>query len=392
VPPDLDADLAALEPEMIARRRDVHQHPELGFKETRTAGVVADELRRLGLPVRTGVGRTGVVADLVGARPGPCILLRFDMDALPVQEATGAPYASVNAGVSHACGHDAHVAIGLALAKAFATRKAQIAGRIRFVFQPAEEIADGAKGMIADGALADPAPVASFGLHVWNKRPVGWIGATPGPCMAAVDRFEIELEGGGGHGALPHLANDAIVASAHVVAALQTVVARNVDPLEAAILSVGMIQGGDAFNVLPDRVRLRGTLRSYVPSTRDRVVARLTEVATGVAAALGCRAQVRVEALGIALANDEAAAARVREIARQTPGVTDVTATERTMGGEDMAYFLERAPGCFFFVGSANPEKGLDASHHTPAFDIDERALLVGARVLARVAADHVLR
>jgi amidohydrolase len=382
------ADLDALEPAMRARRRDLHEHPELGFQETRTSGIVAEELRSLGLRVRTGVGKTGVVGVLEGAHPGPTLLLRFDMDALPIQEATGAPYASRNAGVMHACGHDGHVAIGLALARAFAARRGELHGTLKFAFQPAEELMNGASRMVEDGVLREPAPDLGLGLHLWNYQPVGWVGAAPGPVMAAADRFSAAIRGPGGHGATPALTRDPIVAAAHAITALQTITSRNVDALDSAVVTVGAIHGGEAFNVIPQEVRLLGTVRTFRPDTRERVLARVREVLEGTAQTLGCEAVVEIEHGCPAVVNDPALAARVRAIAAHVQGVREVGAEERTMGSEDMSLLMEPR-GCFVFVGS-NPGQ-LPRSHHHPRFDLDERALLIGAKVLALAAAEHVL-
>nr|MBP7691183.1 amidohydrolase [Anaerolineales bacterium] len=241
-------------PEMSARRRDFHRHPELGFQEVRTAGIVAQELNRLGLEVTTGVGRTGVVGVLEGDQPGPTVLLRFDMDALPITEANAVDYASETPGVMHACGHDGHTTIGLAVAKLLTPWRARMAGTLKFVFQPAEEGLGGAEAMVQDGVLdrLGPAPERALALHLWNSEPVGWVGATNGPAMAASERFTLTLQGRGGHGAIPHQTVDPVTAAAHVVTALQTIVSRNVNALDSAVISVTMLKAGDAFNVIPD--------------------------------------------------------------------------------------------------------------------------------------------
>ncbi len=246
-----------------ALRRDFHQHPELGFEEVRTAGIVAAELQKLGLEVQTGVGKTGVVGLLETDKPGPVLLLRFDMDALPIHEATGAEYSSVTPGVMHACGHDGHTAIGLTVAHLLHGVRDSLAGTVKFVFQPAEEIVRGARQMIADGVLESPPVEMALALHLWNYKPVGWFGVTQGPAMAAASTFHLRLEGRGGHGASPHLASDPIMAAAQVITALQTIVSRNVSPLEPAVVSVTQIHAGEGYNVLPGVVEMGGTVRSY---------------------------------------------------------------------------------------------------------------------------------
>ncbi|MBI3241223.1 MAG: amidohydrolase [Chloroflexi bacterium] len=382
----------ALEPEMIARRRDFHRHPELGFQEVRTAGIVANELNQLGLEVRTGVGRTGVVGLLEGDKPGPTILLRFDMDALPITEANKTDYISQTSGVMHACGHDGHTAIGLAVAKMLTPLRSQIAGTLKFVFQPAEEGLGGAAAMVQDGVMESPAPERSLALHVWNDKPFGWAAATDGPCMAASERFTITLQGKGGHGASPYQTKDPVTASAQIITALQTIVSRNVNALESAVISVTMVNAGDAFNIVPDSAVLRGTIRTFNPAVRDLVLRRVREVAEGVARAMECEPAVELTSTTPAVVNDSAMSAEVRNLAKTLPGVTQVSADERTMGSEDMAFMMNTVPGCYFFVGSADSAKGLDFPHHHPRFDFDERVLVQSAALMARAAAAYVLK
>ena len=272
---DFHAAAEAIHQEMIERRRDFHRHPELGFQEVRTAGIVASELNELGLEVQTGVGKTGVVGMLEGDEPGPTVLLRFDMDALPIEEENTTDYISTAAGVMHACGHDAHTTIGLGVAKLLNPYRDQLKGRLKFVFQPAEEGLGGASAMIAEGVLENPAPDYALGLHVWNEKPVGWVAATPGAAMAAVNSWKMRITGAGGHAASPFQTRDPIVAAAQIVTAAQSIVARNVDARESAVLSVSTIHGGDASNIIPSRVELSGTLRTYLPSIHDLVQRRL---------------------------------------------------------------------------------------------------------------------
>jgi amidohydrolase len=268
-------------------RRDFHRHPELGFQEVRTAGVVARELTDLGLEVSTGIGKTGVVATLEGSRQDSVVLVRFDMDALPIQEETGAEYASQTPSVMHACGHDGHTAIGLAVARMLDAHKMEFSGTIKFVFQPAEEGLGGAEAMVADGILENPKPDLCLSLHLWNDKPLGWIGVTPGPAMSASDRFTVKITGRGGHGAAPHLTVDPVVAGAQVISTLQSIVARNVKPLESAVVTVTSMSGGEAFNVIPEKVDLKGTIRTYNPEIRELVLERFEEITTGVAEAFG---------------------------------------------------------------------------------------------------------
>jgi len=367
---------------LVATRRDLHRHPELGFEETRTAGIVAGRLAGLGWSPRTGVGRTGVTAD-PPAGPGaqaPRILLRADMDALPLTEATGAPYASEAPGKMHACGHDGHVAVGLALANRLSLTRS--AGRFRFLFQPAEEGAGGAEACAADGVLENV--TAAFGLHLWNQLPVGKIGINRGELLAAVDEFAIEVEGRGGHGASPHETADPIVAAARIIEALQSVVSREISPLDSAVVTVGSIHGGTAFNIIPSSVRMTGTARSFTDETGRALPEKVARVVRGTAEAAGVQARLDYRRVNRATVNDRAMADFVIATARELFGEDNVDTETRTLGGEDMSVFLSRVPGCFFFVGSA--PAGGHRPHHSPDFDIDERALALATLLFEAVA------
>ncbi len=377
---------SALFPHTQQWRRDLHRHPELGFEEHRTAGIVARELRTLGLEVSTGIGKTGVVGLLEGAHEGPTLLLRFDMDALPIQEETGAEYASTRLGVMHACGHDGHVAIGLTVARLLTQHRDEIHGKVKFVFQPAEEGLGGAQAMLEDGVLESPRPDYSLALHLWNEKPVGWIAATPGPFMAGSDVVDINLQGRGGHGALPHQTRDPIVAAAQLILALQTIVARNVPPLDVAVLSITQVHGGDAHNVIPEVVHLRGTLRTFSKSTRELVLNRIFQLTDHLAYAMGCNDEVKITDLTPPVVNDETVTMLVAQTAREVLPEVVVDTSYRTMVSEDMALLMERVPGCYFMVGSANPERGLNYGHHHPKFDFDEQALVFGVTLMSAVA------
>lgn len=375
---------------VVSIRRDLHRHPELGFKETRTASVVARELRNLGLEIATGIAETGVVALLEGARPGPTILLRFDMDALPIQEETGAEYASQNPGVMHACGHDGHIAIGLTVARLLHAHRKDLAGAVKLVFQPAEEGLGGAKRMIEEGVLQTPRPTTALGVHLWNNKPLGWVGITPGPTMAAADIFTVRIIGKGGHGAMPHETVDPVVAAAQIVSSLQTIVGRNVPPTKTAVVTVAAIHGGKAFNVIPSQVDIKGTLRAFDPDVRQLVIERFNAIVHSIAQGMGCQATIKIESLTPALVNDPQVAARVQNIVRRILPDCNLETDYQVMGSEDMAFFLQETPGCFILVGSANVEKGLDASHHHPRFDFDERALPIAAAIIAEAAAEYL--
>lgn len=367
-------------------RRDFHRYPELGFQEFRTAGMVADELNTLGLEVWSGVAKTGVVALLDSGRPGPTALLRFDMDALPIQEQTGAVYASTNPGVMHACGHDGHTAIGLSVARILDSTREHLRGKIKFLFQPAEEGFGGALKMIEAGVLENPKPDFALALHLWNEQPIGWLGITPGPVMAAAERFEIKLSGKGGHGAAPHLAVDPICASAQIITALQSIVSRNVPPLKTAVVSVTKVHGGDTFNVIPPQVNLMGTIRSFEPEVRKRVLGRFEQIVNGLAGALECETEIDIQNIAPPVVNDKRISELVHEIAQHQLPDCRLDNEYRTMGSEDMAFILEEIPGCYFFVGSSNSAKGLDESHHHPRFDFDEQSLITGTALMAGAA------
>ncbi len=363
---------------LVATRRDLHQHPELGFEETRTAGIVAGRLARLGLSPRTGVGKTGVTAD--PGESGARILLRADMDALPLTEATGAPYESRVPGKMHACGHDGHVAIGLAVAERLS--RSSLASRFRFLFQPAEEGAGGAEACLTDGVLEGVA--GAFGLHLWNQLPVGKIGVNRGALLAAVDEFAIEVEGRGGHGASPHETADPIVAAARIIEALQSVVSREISPLDSAVVTIGSVHGGTAFNIIPSSVRLTGTARSFTQEAGRALPEKVARVVRGTAEAAGVTARLDYRRVNRATINDRAMAELFIETAREIFGEENVETETRTLGGEDISVFLSRVPGCFFFVGSA--PAGSHRPHHSPDFDIDERALALATMLFEAVA------
>ena len=373
----------ALAGEIIAQRRDFHRHPELGFQEHRTAGIVVDALDRLGLKIRTGVAKTGVIALLNGVRPGPTILLRFDMDALPIQEETGAPYASEFDGVMHACGHDGHTAIGMAVAKLLHGHRQELPGKVKFVFQPAEEGLNGAERMVEEGVLLDPTPDYTLAMHLWNGKPVGWIGITPGPALAGSERLEIDIAGRGGHGASPHQTVDPVLAAAQVICALQSVVSRNLDPGKPAVVSVTQIRAGDAFNVIPSRALLGGTIRTFGGEVRDLVLRRVEEIVCGIAEAMGCEAKVNIKRLTPPVINDQELAIRMQSLVKKVCPEAIVDAEEVSMGSEDMAFMMEDIPGCYILVGSNNPEKRLDAPHHNPRYDFDEVVLPKAAALMA---------
>jgi len=388
---NLESQANNLHSKVIAFRRDLHQHPELAFEEQRTAGVVAQALTALGIEVQTGVGQTGVVGLLEGSQPGPTVMVRCDMDALPIDEHNSTSYVSETQGKMHACGHDGHTAIALGVAEILAQHREAIHGRVKFVFQPAEETGQGAKAMIDDGVLKDPSPDVCLGLHLWNELPAGEVAVTPGPIMAGADSFYATIEGRGGHGALPHLVADPVLAMAHSITGLQSIVSRNVSPLAAAVVSTTQIQAGSAVNVIPDDCRFSGTIRTFDTAVRQRVLDRVEAIIEGTAATFGCSARVEFELMSLPVINDREVAARVgNHAARVLPGLT-YHRDFRTMAAEDMAYFLAKVPGIFMLVGSANAARKLTFPHHHPSFDFDEDALLTGMILMAAGVAEFVL-
>ncbi len=380
----ISPEVRAVRDEAVRTRREIHRWPELGFEEVRTAALAARTLRRIGLRVKTGVAKTGVVALLQGGRPGPTLLVRADMDALPLTEETGAPYASRRPGRMHACGHDAHVAISLGAAHVLSADRERLPGSVKFIYQPAEESPGGALPMIEAGVLSSPRVDAAIALHMWNDLPTGSLGVRSGALLACTDRFEVTIIGKGGHGAAPHQAIDPIVTAAEVISALQTIPSRVVSPLEPVVVSVCQIHGGTAFNVIPDQVTLAGTVRTFNRDLRRRLPRMMEEVVRGVTSAHRAKYEFRFDAHYPSTVNDPAMTSLVRGVAERLVGARNVSDDVRTMGGEDMSYFLERVPGCFFFVGSAHPRKGAPGPHHSARFDIDEDSIPVGIEMLVR--------
>ncbi len=390
---DWFSEAQAIRADLIERRRDFHRHPEIAFQEFRTAGIVAQTLNDLGLEVTTGVGKTGVVAVLDGAHDGPTVLVRCDMDALPITEANNTEYMSETPGKMHACGHDGHMAIGLAVARLLSGHREQISGRVKFLFQPAEEVANGAQAMIDDGALSHPRPQVSLGLHLWSELPTGQIAITDGPMMAGADVFKITIKGSGGHAAIPEQTRDPIAAGAQIVSALQTIVSRNVSGLDTAVVSVSMFHAGDANNVIPSEAQLQGTFRTYRAEVHDLVQRRLREIVTGIAAAMGCEADIEIRQVAPPLINDVSSNDHLRHAFEpiRSAGKLDIRDGFQTMTAEDMAVILNNVPGSYFFVGAANAARGITYPHHHPKFDIDEDALPIGAALLCAGVADYLM-
>jgi amidohydrolase len=377
--------IQSMQSDLVAWRRRLHQRPELGFREQLTAEFIQQRLTEWGIPFQSGVAKTGVVAVIESSHPGPVLGIRADMDALPIQEENEVPYCSQHEGMMHACGHDGHVAIALGTVRYLAEHRDQWRGTVKVIFQPAEEGPGGAKPMIEAGALKNPDVEAMIGLHLWNNLPLGTVGVRTGPLMAATALFNLTLQGKGGHGALPHQTVDAVVVGAQIVNALQTIVARNVDPTQAAVVSVGKFHSGYAPNVIADVAELSGTVRYFDPRYTDFLPARIEQIVAGICQSQGATYEWDYQTLYPPVINDAGMAELVRSVALsvvETP--TGVVPDCHTMGGEDMAFFLQEVPGCYFFLGSANTEKALAYPHHHPRFDFDETALGLGVEMFVR--------
>ncbi|MCB1009199.1 MAG: amidohydrolase [Acidobacteria bacterium] len=403
VAPAIDARVAALEGTLVEWRRHLHEHPELSNREVETERYVAERLRAMGLSPRTGIAGHGVVAVIEGRLPGATVALRSDMDALPVAEEVDLPFASRATGtfeertvpVMHACGHDAHMSMLLVAAEALVAVRDRLPGRVVLLFQPAEEGVPieeqpaGAEAMVRDGVLDDPKVDAVFGLHVFAGMTSGVIGYRPGPALAAADRFEIVVEGKQAHGSKPWAGVDPIVAASEIVGALQTIVSRQIDlTKEPAVVSVGQFESGVRNNIIPDRARLVGTIRTFDEAMRDEIHARLRRIAENVAEAQGARAEVTIERGYPVTVNDPALTREMLPtLERVAPG--QVREVGKITGAEDFAFYAQRVPGLFLSLGiTPAGEESHAASNHSPRFFVDESALPVGARALAQLAAD----
>ena len=381
-PPALRDSVAQISADAVALRRDIHQHAELSTEEHRTQGVIIDRLNAAGISHVRPCADTGATALVRGALPGPNLLWRADIDALPLREETGLPFASEN-GAMHACGHDGHIAIAVAMAELLHQSRESLRGTVRFAFQPAEEHVGGAQRMIREGILDEPRVDRVFGLHLWASTPLGDALVKPGPVFAAATHFRIIIRGHGGHAAAPHETVDPIVVAAHAIVALQTVVSRSVDPAETVVLSVGRIQGGVRGNIIPNECWMTGTIRTYEDQVLKRVLRRVEEILGGVTAAWGGEYQLDHSTLG-ACVNDEAAAATVAEAAAGLLGASHVGPGQAT-GADDMNLFLEARPGAYFMLGAQPRREGRVYPHHHSRFDFDEGAIPIGIELGLRV-------
>ena len=384
--------IQALQPQIVEWRRRLHQRPELGFREKLTAEFVAQKLTEWDIEHQTGIAQTGIVATITGTKApdasiqDPKVLaIRADMDALPIQEENEVPYRSQHDGLMHACGHDGHTAIALGTAYYLSQHRDSFAGTVKIIFQPAEEGPGGAQPMIEAGVLQNPNVDAIIGLHLWNNLPLGTVGVRTGALMAAVELFRCTIHGRGGHGAIPHQTIDSIVVSAQIVNALQTIVARNVNPIDSAVVTVGELHAGTATNVIAASARMSGTVRYFNPALAGFFQQRIEQIIAGICQSHGATYELDYQSFYPPVINDGAIADLVRSVAENVVEAEIGIVPEcQTMGGEDMSFFLQQVPGCYFFLGSANIHKGLSYPHHHPRFDFDETALGMGVEIFAR--------
>ena len=389
----------ALQDAVVKARRDFHQHPELSNREERTARVVAEKLRALGLTdVKTGVGKHGVTALLKGGKPGPVVAWRADMDALPVFSSSTKAWKSVNGGVHHACGHDAHIAIALAVAELLAGMRADLPGTVKFIFQPAEEGAPrgeegGAALMIKEGALENPRPAAIFGLHVWSLAPTGTVNYSSGPAMASADSFRVSIKGKQVHASTPHLGIDAIAVAAQCVTALQTIRSRRIDPNESMVLSIGSIHGGNRSNIITGEVTMEGTIRTFSENTRESVRGMMRRTLAGCTSAGDATFSLDFDGTAYPVTvNDPGLTAESLPQMRRVLGEANIRAAAPVTGAEDFSYFQKIIPGFFWFLGVRNEAQGITGAHHTPEFDLDEAALVPGVKLAANQLVDYLER
>ena len=380
-------EIRALQPKLVEWRRRLHQRPELGFTEQLTAEFISNKLQEWGIKNQIGIAKTGIVATIDSGKPGPVLAIRADIDALPIQEENEVSYRSQHDGIMHACGHDGHTAIALGTAYYLANHREDFKGTVKIIFQPAEEGPGGAQPMIEAGVLKNPDVDAIIGLHLWNNLPLGTLGVRSGALMAAVEIFECTIFGKGGHGAMPHQTVDSIVVASQIVNALQTIVARNVDPIDSAVVTVGEFHAGTAHNVIADTAQLSGTVRYFNPKYQEQRFfdKRVEQVIAGICQSHGASYKLNYYSLYPPVINDAKIADLVRKVAEsvvETPA--GVVPECQTMGGEDMSFFLQAVPGCYFFLGSANPDKNLAYPHHHPRFDFDETALGMGVEMFVR--------
>ncbi|MBD3182888.1 amidohydrolase [Candidatus Poribacteria bacterium] len=370
---------------LVKIRWDFHRIPELSFEEEKTSQKIAGILREIGIDeIQTGVARTGVVGLIRGRNPGKTIAIRADIDALPIQEENDVSYKSQNDGVMHACGHDVHITTALGTAMIINRKKDELYGNVKFIFQPAEEVAGGGKMMVEEGALENPEVDMIMALHVWPGLDEGKIGVRSGPSMASMDKFEITVKGPGGHGALPHLTSDTIVASAQIINILQTVTSRSIEPIQPVVFSVCMINGGDAFNIIPEEVKLTGTARTLDDEVKTKSIKRVKEILNGISKAMNVKCIFNYLDGCPVLINNPEVVEIIEDAAVQVVGSKNVVEVKPTMGGEDFTYFTRKVPGAMFFLGVKNKSSGMTSSVHTATFDVNPGVLTIGTSILTQ--------
>ena len=369
-------------PQTQADRRHFHRHPELAFEEFKTAEYISTRLQALGFTVNNGIAGTGVIASFDTGKAGPTVLFRFDMDALPVMEENEIDYCSEAPGKMHACGHDGHMAIGLTIAWMIRQIHDRLSGSFQLLFQPAEEIGQGAVRMVKEGALAENQPDYVLGVHLWNEKPYGWLGIKGGALMAASGTFEINVTGKGGHGGQPQSSIDPIVASAQIIEQIQTIVSRNLNPFDSAVISVCSIHGGTSFNITPSNVIMSGTIRYLSESIYLTIRQRLVEICENTAKAMGCQVELKLEELVKVTCNNEFVAEKAKVAASKLGRQVQIDSSYQTMLSEDVGVFLEQAPGCFILLGAGCNDDGGPYPHHHPRFNFDERAMSLAAALL----------
>ncbi|MTI65551.1 MAG: amidohydrolase [Firmicutes bacterium] len=376
--------------EVIDLRRYFHKHPEVGFKEYNTSKKIANLLESFGLTVITNVAKTGVIGILKGSKPGKTIAIRADMDALNIKEKTNLKFKSENSKVMHACGHDGHIAICLGAAKILSELKEEIKGNIKFIFQPAEEGPGGAKEMIDEGALKNPKVDAIIGLHIWPEIDSGYVGIKKDTIMAAADRFDIKIKGLGGHGAVPHLAKDPIVIGSQIVNSLQTIVSREIDPLDCAVVSTCMFNSGSVFNVIPNDATLSGTVRTLNNETRNLIPKRIESFIKNITKANDCSYEFNYSYYYPPTINDKNFTTFFEGVAKEILDEKVFEIKRPSMGGEDFSFYLQKVPGTFFFLGTKNIDKGINIPLHHPEYNIDEDILPLGIKLFCNTAMKYL--
>ena len=385
---NLHPDVLKIKDTIIRNRRDIHKHPELSFQEYRTSELVAKQLDSFGLKVESNIGKTGVVGTLQGNLSGKTIAFRADMDALPIQETNDISYKSINDGVMHACGHDAHTAMLLGAAEVLSQYKHKIHGIIKFIFQPAEEGYGGAQFMIDDGAIDNVDEI--YALHVWNYQESGTVGIKSGPVMAAADMFTITIKGIGGHGAAPQGTVDCVVVASYFIQAIQSIISRNTNPLDSTVITIGQINGGYNFNIIADTIVLKGTTRAYTETNRNLIKSRLNEIINATEIMFGAKIILDYKDGYPPVINDIKITNNVYQIAQKVAG-NKVISPYLSMGGEDFSYFSNKIPGCFFFLGTSPKDREpMSTPQHCSHFDIDEDAMLIGSSIFVELALENI--